>query len=239
MAWGRGLLKTQANRSGFQDGIDLGSAEMLSQAYERTTAFSKFYSTDGLPNDTDLQADAEKAVGLLGELYRAIELGRSPDVDPPEVAAAKAILSELAAPAKEQAQTGARGQGFGLTAEERRLVENHAMIKASDWLTIQGYTDIKDVHATHSCDYKASLGGIEYYIEVKGTTASLGQVLLTANEVELHKEQHPNNILIVVYNIDLLEMRNGVAGGIVYPIVEWDINTASLQPLSYVCRLNL
>ena len=238
MAWGRGLVKTQANRSGFQDGIDLGSAEMLSKAYERTTAFSKFYTADALPSDTDLQADAETAVGFLGELYRAIELGRSPDVDPPEVAAAKAILSELAAPAKEQAQTGALGQRFGLTAEERRLVENHAMLKASDWLATQGYTDIKDVHATHSCDYKASHSGIEYYIEVKGTTAGLGQVLLTANEVELHREQHPNNILIVVYNIDLVEMRKGVAGGIVHPIVEWDINTASLQPLSYVCRLN-
>ena len=76
-------------------------------------------------------------------------------------------------------------------------------------------------------------------MEVKGTTAGLGKVLLTANEVALHQSRHPQNILIVVHNVDLLEMRTKAVGGQVRVFEAWDITTTTLTPLSFSCQLLL
>lgn len=237
MDWGRGLLGSEANALGFGQGIDLASGERLAKAYERTTAFSKFYARGDLPSDAELALDAEKAVSLLGQLYRAVELGRAPEAEPPEVAEAVASINAIARPSQEP--TASTGQGFGLTAVERRLVENHAMALAHGWLIDNGFRNVRDVHANHSCDYLAHRNGVEHYVEVKGTTAGLGKVLLTANEVALHKGQHPQNILIVVHNVDLLEMRTKAEGGQVRAFEAWDINGAQLTPLSYSCQLTV
>jgi len=235
MIWGRGLLASEASALGFTVGVDLGSAEKLARAYERTTAFSKMYSADALPTDSELARDAERAVGLLGQLYRAIELGRAPEADPPEIVEAEAALAAIARPAPVPSEP--TGQGFGLTAVERRLVEDHAMTLAHTWLCAEGFTNIRDVHATHSCDYVARRDGVDHYVEVKGTTAGLGKVLLTANEVALHKANHPHNLLIVAHDIDLLELRTKADGGHLHVCDGWDVASAELTPLSYSCRL--
>lgn len=49
MTWGRGLIGSQAAAIGMSVGVDLGSSERLSKAYESTTAFSKTYSRASLP----------------------------------------------------------------------------------------------------------------------------------------------------------------------------------------------
>lgn len=236
MAWGRDVIATEAVALQFQEGVNLGSNEKLSRAYESTTAFSKLYLSDDLPNDDELMLDAEKAVSLLGQLYRAAELGRSPETEPPEVREARAVFDAIARPSGEKLPK--RGQGFGLTAEERKAVEVHAMTFARAWLDTNGYENIRDVSATHSCDYWATKNGVDHYVEVKGTTAGFGSILLTANEVELHRTLHPDNVLLLVHSIDLKEMRTQAVGGKLVPFERWDIETATLRPLSYACDLS-
>jgi hypothetical protein len=216
-------------------GVDLRSPEKLSRAYEATTAFSKFYSAAALPDDERLSSDAEAAVSLLGELYRALELGRAPSSEPPEIVEAELALASVSRPGAVPALGG--GQGFGLSAAERSVVESHAMSLALSWLSANGFVDIRDVHKTHSCDFIATKDGSEIHVEVKGTTAALGKILLTANEVALHRRCHPNNVLIVVHDIELHEMRTQATGGTVTAREAWDIDATTLRPLSYACEL--
>ncbi|CDO38220.1 MrcB family domain-containing protein [Novosphingobium sp. KN65.2] len=237
MRWGRGLLGDEASLLGFNEGVDLGSAQKLSRAYEATTAFSKLYPTNDLPSDETLQRDAENAVGLLGQIYRAIELGRSPEADPPEIAEAREAITTIARPKSPSARLS--GQGFGLTAAQKQAVEARAMAMAYSWLQANGFDNIKDVHQTHSCDYLARRDNVEHCIEVKGTTAALGKVLLTANEVELHRKSYPHNVLIVVHDINLLDLRTIADGGVVTAFEQWSVAEAQLVPLSYSCILSI
>lgn len=234
MTWGRGIVGDQAARLGMVPGVDLGFAERLSRAYETTTAFSKTYSLNDLPSDETIERDTTAAVGLLGELYRALELGRAPSSTPPEVLAASDALAEVSRP---NAPKPSVGQGRGLNAAERAVVEAHAMTVAYQWLVDNGYDKIRDVHRTHSCDYLATRNGQEVHIEVKGTTSAFGSILLTANEVELHQAKHPNNALVVVHNIELQSMRSKATGGTVRAYQGWQINECVLRPLSYQCFL--
>lgn len=236
MTWGRGLIGPQAAAIGMNIGVDLGSGERLSKAYESTTAFSKTYDRASLPDDATLAADAARAVNLLGELYRAQELGAAPYSEPPEVIEVVAAVENLSRPGA-PAKPG-NGQGFGLSAVERAAVEKRAMDEALVWLEANGFTKVRDVHASHSCDFLADRNGIEHHIEVKGTTSGLGKIILTANEVALHKAAHPANILIVVHGIKLHETRTLAYGGTTRAFDAWDIDACTLSPLSYVCQLN-
>lgn len=235
MSWGRAVVGDMAAGLGMVPGVDLGSGERLSRAYEATTAFSKTYPLDSLPADEVIERDTAAAVGLLGEIYRALELGRAPTSIPPEVVAATEALADVSRPNTPKPNNG---QGRGLNAAERAVVEAHAMTLAHQWLASNGYSNIRDVHRTHSCDYLAAKDGTEVHVEVKGTTSSFGSILLTANEVELHQAKHPHNALIVVHNIDLLPLRTKAAGGKITAFEGWNIGEATLRPLSFQCFLS-
>lgn len=235
MTWGRRLIRAPALRNGMIEGVDLGSTAMLSRAYESTTAFSRTYRAGAIPDETILARDAELAVGLIGELYRAQELGRAPDAVPPEFIEAESAVSTISRPGS--SRLGRAGQGFGLSAAERKAVEAHAMARAETWLAANGFSGVRDVHATHSCDYLAVRDGIEHHIEVKGTTSAFGKVILTANEVELHRRVHPANLLIVVHDIDLIAERITATGGKLTVLDPLVIETCELTPLSFMCEL--
>lgn len=111
------------------------------------------------------------------------------------------------------------------------------MALAKVWLEQHGYDDIKDVSADQSCDYWATKNGTPKWIEIKGTTAGFGNILMTANEVNLHRELHPDNVLIIVHNIDLVEARTEATGGHLVALEAWDVETAELRALSYSCKL--
>ncbi|WP_445083752.1 protein NO VEIN domain-containing protein [Erythrobacter sp. Dej080120_24] len=118
------------------------------------------------------------------------------------------------------------------------MVENRAMDLARQWLDANGYRDVEDVSAKRSCDYVAWKDDVEHVVEVKGTTAGFGTILLTANEVELHRSSHPRNLLIVVHDIDLLEMRTEASGGVVRALEGWNVDETDLRPLSFSCKLS-
>lgn len=235
MDWARALIHGKAAAFGMETGVDLGSSEKLSKAYESTTAFSKTYWRNSLPDDVTLASDAQRCVQLLGELYRAQELGAAPDSEAPEVTDILRATEAISRPGSSPIPLS--GQGFGLTAAERKLVESRAMNLALTWLTANGFQNVRDVHATHSCDFIAARAGVDHMIEVKGTTSTLGKVILTANEVDLHRSSHPANLLIVVHGIDLDADGAQASGGTVTVYDPWKVDEWVLKPLSYICEL--
>ena len=110
------------------------------------------------------------------------------------------------------------------------------MGRAQEWLLDQGY-DVKDVHRSSSCDFVASKNDEDFVVEVKGTTGALGSVLLTSNEVALHRAQFPLNMLVVVHGIELLDVRQKAFGGTLKVLSPWDLDKTRLVPISYQCFL--
>lgn len=234
LEWGVAATSLQAKRlSGVEHGLDLGSTDKLALAYEKTTAYSKFYRADALPDEAELISDLGSFLSLLEILYRAEDEGKSPEARSPELLAVENSLEIASNPLK---FTPGRGQGFGLSAAERKLVEMEAMKHARDWLASRGFT-VEDTSLTKPYDFIAAKDGYDYIVEVKGTTGSLGDIILTKNEVAAHRFWYPKNILIVVYDLSLSETRTSVSGGTVHVTEAWEIEDASLVPLSYSYRV--
>jgi hypothetical protein len=111
------------------------------------------------------------------------------------------------------------------------------MRQAQQWLTDKGFK-WTDVSATESCDFRAVRGGEEWAIEVKGTTGGPESVLLTPNEVALHRASHPRNALLVVHHIGLSDDRTKVSReGELLSILPWAVNDECLKPICYEYRL--
>ncbi len=99
-----------------------------------------------------------------------------------------------------------RGQGYGLTPEERKAVELHAMALARAHFEREGYR-VEDVSATKPYDLVCWKDGVEHHVEVKGTTGDGSSILLTANEVEHARRQFPNVSLFVVSGVVLAQAK--------------------------------
>ena len=103
----------------------------------------------------------------------------------------------------------------------------------------KGFTNIKDVGKNHSYDIAAKLNGLDFYIEVKGTISLGEKVVLTKNELLLHRQEHPNNALIVVSQIDLDRTEPPSAkGGRILFISPWKIEDSELEALGYDYTIN-
>lgn len=233
MAWAPGIVGDAfAVDPDVRSGIQLGR-EGLSKAYERTTLFSKFYADGHLPPDDVLEADLVRFAGALADLYRAAEWGQEPGAENPEVTAARASVETAANPHRR----GRSGQGRGLPADQRKVVELEAMKRARRWLINQGFT-CRDVSANQCCDFRAQRGGEEWVIEVKGTTGTLRSVLLTPNEVELHRAKYPRNALIVVHGLSLSEDGRRATGGELAAYCPWPLDEQRLRSVGYEYNLD-
>lgn len=150
----------------------------------------------------------------------------------------KALEGDLSEPRGESPPTAAElarkpGQGFGLRPAQRKLVEEHAMERAAGWLKAKGFSAWEKVAAIAACDYVAERGGHEHVVEVKGTTGELGAILLTANEMALHRDWHPRNLLIVVHGILLSADSTHASGGEVTAYDPWIIDETALTPTAF------
>mgnify|MGYP000266982364 CR=1 FL=1 len=126
-------------------------------------------------------------------------------------------------------------QGMGLTGPERKAVELRAMLLAVEYLTSNGY-QCKDTSSTESFDLMATSAGVSIKVEVKGTTSDLcDSVMMTKNEVELHKNEKGKTGLIIVSKIKL--NRDPAAptatGGSVESLLEWDIDQWVTEPIAF------
>ena len=82
-----------------------------------------------------------------------------------------------------------RGFGRGLSPEQIKRVELHAMQAALNYFAQLGYST-DDVSARESYDIRATKGAEVVQVEVKGTTGAYDRVVLTRNEVELARRAY-------------------------------------------------
>jgi hypothetical protein len=211
--------------------LRLGKGD-LAKAYESTTAAAYFYSFDNVPPDEELRSDVLAMAALLRRVYLC-------EVD--QIRSAETSLDVIAAfTALEEATTGkiSKGQGFGLDQAERRAVELRAMAAAVEYFETRGF-DVDDTSADESYDLVVRGNQLISYIEVKGTTGCLGDIVLTRNEVAHHVSHHPNNGLLVLHGISL--DRSGpvplAEGGKIHVEMPWVIDTERLSPLAYRYRV--
>jgi hypothetical protein len=233
MAWADGVIGSEfAGDASVRSGIELGSGQ-LAAAYERTTVFSKFYPRGRVPADEALFADLLRFSEPLRKLYRAQDLGLTPGQPHIDTTALTTEVERFTAPLK---SGGGKGQGRGLSAGDRKLVESRAMELARSWLADNGF-GATDVSATESCDFRASKQGDEWVVEVKGTTGGLGAILLTPNEIALHRRAYPKNILLVVHGIQLGPELGKVSGGELVATRPWAVEDERLKPVCFEYRL--
>ncbi len=211
-------------------GIELGTFD-LARAYERTTVASKFYPKEHIPTDQALLTDLVRFMRPLEKLYHAQDSGIVPGSISVEILGLYDDLEKLASPVKSRP----KGQGR-LSAPLRKLVELHAMIIAEQWLRDEGF-EYKNVSSTDSCDFRARRGDEDWVVEVKGTTGGLGSVLLTRNEVALHRVSYPHNALLVVHDIKLSEGETAPKGGKLAAFSPWRVEDDRLSALAFEYRL--
>jgi len=97
------------------------------------------------------------------------------------------------------------GQGFGLSAEQRRAVELRAMAVVEELYAIEGWS-MEDTSSGNPFDFLATRGDERRFIEVKGTTGPGEAVVLTHREVD-HATAHSGEMaLVVVTGVSLTQV---------------------------------
>lgn len=238
MRWGREKLKlNDIKNPRLKFARNLEAKGNLAEAYDRTSLCGFEYRKESIPADEQIISDVEFLLGLLSRIYQMQETDPTiPGNESPEHQEAVAAIAQAAG----RDLTGPRRQGRSrLPQAHKKLIEEHAVEVAITQLQKKGFTNIKNVGKNHSYDIAAKLNGIDYYIEVKGTISLGEKVVLTKNEVLLHKQEHPNNALIVVSEINLDRSEPpSVKGGKVLFISPWKINESDLEALGYDYRIS-
>jgi transposase-like protein len=142
-------------------------------------------------------------------------------------------VSPIFSPRTKKTKLG--GQGFGLSREERRLVELYAMQFAQKLYEQAGW-EVIDTSASQPYDFLARRANEERYIEVKGTTGEGVSIMLTHGEVR-HVEENRNSCALVVVSKIILD-RSGedviaVGGELSTHSDPWILDRSALQPTEY------
>lgn len=233
VTWAQSVLRNEFLADpDVREGVSLGR-HRLATAYEKTTLFSKFYASGAIPSEAVLSSDLVEFARALSKLYRAEESGLVPGSSSPDVVHILQLAEEMASPFKQPT----RGQGWGLDHAARTAVELRAMKVAEAWLVEEGFA-FTDVSSTESCDFLATREGENWVIEVKGTTGGPKSILVTRNEVALHRTSFPKNALLVVHNIKLGADGASASGGNLLAMSPWLLDENRLEPTCYEYRLN-
>lgn len=179
---------------------------------------------------------------------RRVDLPRPPELalwrhgwgrqDDPALLATWGIGAANTVP-KRQAAT--RGQGWQASIEANRAIERHSMQSARDWLAAAGYRHIDDVSTRKSWDYEArrTAAATVRHVEVKGTTATGLECLVTRNEVNAASATPGATILLVVNDIQLQREVDGTieaSGGTMHVFDPWIPSKSELRPEVYRWR---
>lgn len=210
----------------FDHPADFGARRPLPISFQRATAISHRVAYSDI-RATDFGELLNQAARRLRPIYSAQSIGRDlSDADQRELEIA-AALNPLDRPFGRQ--------GYGLTAPARKAVEKRAMDVAAQFLSANGYA-VHDTSASSPFDFEATASGIPIKVEVKGTTSDRADgILMTANEVTLHRNEKGNTALIIVSSIRLSE-QNGEysgSGGNVEWLLGWDIDEWVHEPTAF------
>lgn len=129
--------------------------------------------------------DWERLISALGPLPATGSV--TEEIDAPEISSDQ--------------RRGGAGQGRGLNAEERRVVELHAMEAAEQYYRAEGW-EVRDVSGRLCYDLHCSRKEDELHVEVKGTMSAGTSVLVTRREVN-HIRTCDCHVLFVVSGIRL------------------------------------
>ena len=93
----------------------------------------------------------------------------------------------------------------------------------------------KDQSSTQPYDILAQKNGEKIFVEVKGTTSQdPSAILMTANEVDLHKQNKGKTALAIVSAITLVKGSEATAhGGNLDMKIGWDIEEWKLTPTAF------
>ena len=180
------------------------------------------------------------AIPFLPALERAVAELEGRALKPTQWDPCVHLEREMAIVSGRPLQSGPRrgGQGFTTDQEVKVVVEAHAMNAALDHYG--GLGRIRDTSRTQSYDYVVDIDDEEWHVEVKGTTGSAEEVLLTPNEV-LHAADYPRVALFVLSNIDVARNEAGeptASGGKTTVRHPWHLDPTALTPLGFKYRLN-
>lgn len=226
--WARDVLGLQSAPEGWTFELNLeGRRRGLGEGYELGSVVAREYAQGSVPADGGILDDLKDALDWLASLYKLEDEGLYvPGDAAPEFADVQAAVENIAG--KEG------GQGWRLSGVERLAIERRAVEEATLYFEELGYA-VEDVGSRESYDLKVWGGGSHIFVEVKGTTSTGTDILLTRNEVLLHKERYPHNALVVVHSIHL--ERNGETptawGGTIRVQHPWQLVDAGLTPIAY------
>lgn len=226
-SWARGvIIQSFGNLEPFIDAPDFGARRKLPISFQRATVISKKVDYSDIVK-ADIEGLLEQAAGRLRAIYNAQAMGRDlTEADQSEL--------EIAAVLNPKRSKSFR-QGYGLPAAARREVELRAMYLAEEWLREHGY-EVKDTSATASFDFEARRGEEILKVEVKGTTSDqVDAILMTKNEVDLHRNEKGSTALIIVSQIRLVQVDGiyAVEGGKPEIMIGWDIDNWQLEPTAF------
>ena len=229
-SWARSVIQQQwKTLMPFTDTIVLGARAPLPKTFEKATAIARKISFEGI-DSSDLDYLLFTAAERLSTIYLA-------QLNQRDVAPGDQDALELVAIVK-PLRRRTRAQGFGLTGPERKVVELRAMFLATQFLESEGFV-CDNKSAEESFDILARRGIQTLKIEVKGTTSDIcDSVLMTRNEVELHRREKSATGLLIVSGIQLDRSDSTpiASGGVVDAMMQWDIDQWVLEPIAFQVR---
>lgn len=234
-AWARSLLTANAQ---FPDHWTTemklyNRVSQLGTGYALGNVVAVEYPLDAIPSDDVIEEDLRQVTVWLSTIYRAADEGLYVPGDSPEIADMERSLESIARPRTPRQRNGPR-----LSAVERRVIEEHAVQIVIGHLESLGY-EVEDVGLRESYDLHATKSGSVVRVEVKGTTSNGSEIVLTRNEVELHKTHHPANALAIVRNISL-DRNDGAPptanDGELILEMPWNVDDNRLAPIAYRYR---
>lgn len=229
--WARKVISSKfSSADAFKDAIQL-NGNNLSAQFEKATALAKVFTANQF-DKIDFIGNLKSLCEFLIPLYELERLGKDPYVQPPEITNFLDNIERIISPSKKLTL----GQGRGLTHLERRAVELRAMYVCKEELIRRGFIDIKDMSANNSYDYYGHHNGVDWLIEVKGTTSVKGDsFLLSSPEFNLHKKELGRTILVIVYDIDLDKKTDPptATNGKVEVHMPWNIDLWKFEPKGY------
>ncbi len=226
--WALGELERVGDDvSDFPDQINLGATQPLPQSFERATVLAREFLLSAV-SEEEIVKSIKAGLRHLEYLYDAYVQGAS-------LRASEIDESEVEAMVSPTRNTTASSQGFRLSSAERKAIELRAMEVTNEHLIESGY-EVTDTSAKHSFDFLAERDGMAIKVEVKGTTASdADSILMTKNEVNLHRREKGGTALAIVTNIVLSDRSVSARadGGVLEFLFPWDIEAWSVLPIAY------
>ncbi|UQX00895.1 DUF3578 domain-containing protein [Streptomyces sp. RerS4] len=243
VGWARPHFAEQTvGRTDLRREIRLDARTSLGRGYEPGNVIAIEYSRTALPSQDVLIADLLYMLGLLRTVYEAERLAPHIPGDPtPEVLEAERSAAVVAGRRnRREARPAPSGQGFRLTAAERRAIERRSVAAATAFFEAQGWS-VKDVGNRESYDLQLQRGDERLHAEVKGTTSTGHDVILTRAEVEKQRQYYPDNALVVVHSIvlDRTSKEPVASGGVLVCTSPWSIADEDLTVISYAYRTAL